>query len=144
MLRRDGADSCATDTCEANVRSDSSAGILHSAARLSRVLTGQSELVLDSQVPTRDELAQDGSQDIDELGLYLHIPFCRQICPYCPYNKELYSSEAAERYAAAVTQEIDFYADIVGQPSGDVLVHRRGYPDHHAETWLGRDTGPRA
>ena len=29
-------------------------------------------------------------QDIDSFGLYLHIPFCRQICPYCPYNKELY------------------------------------------------------
>jgi oxygen-independent coproporphyrinogen-3 oxidase len=43
----------------------------------------------------------------------LHIPFCRQICPYCPYNKELYSSAAAGRYAAAIKQEIDLYADIV-------------------------------
>jgi oxygen-independent coproporphyrinogen-3 oxidase len=27
---------------------------------------------------------------VGELGIYLHIPFCRQICPYCPYNKEIY------------------------------------------------------
>ncbi|MGD0016053.1 MAG: coproporphyrinogen-III oxidase family protein [Verrucomicrobiia bacterium] len=53
-------------------------------------------------------------QDIDSLGLYLHIPFCRQICPYCPYNKELYHPAVAERYAEAVLREIDRYADIVG------------------------------
>lgn len=30
--------------------------------------------------------------EIERLGLYLHIPFCRQICPYCPYNKELFQA----------------------------------------------------
>jgi len=77
------------------------------------LLTGQSELALDCRVPTRRELGKR-FEDIDELGLYLHIPFCRQICPYCPYNKELYSSEAAVRYAGALKQELDSYADLVG------------------------------
>src|SRR5690349_10200674 len=54
-------------------------------------------------------------QDIESLGLYLHIPFCRQICPYCPYNKEIYRAAVAERYAEAVVQEIDRYAAIVGR-----------------------------
>jgi oxygen-independent coproporphyrinogen-3 oxidase len=53
-------------------------------------------------------------RDIDSLGLYLHIPFCRQICPYCPYNKELFRAAVAERYADAVLREIDQYAAIVG------------------------------
>ena len=53
-------------------------------------------------------------QGIDSLGLYLHIPFCRQICPYCPYNKELYHPAVAERYTEAVLREIDRYAEIVG------------------------------
>ena len=52
---------------------------------------------------------------IDHLGLYLHIPFCRQICPYCPYNKELFQRAAAERYTNAVLQEIDHYTAIVGK-----------------------------
>jgi oxygen-independent coproporphyrinogen-3 oxidase len=47
------------------------------------------------------------------LGLYLHIPFCRQICPYCPYNKEIYHPEAAERYAQAVKKEIDLYSGLM-------------------------------
>lgn len=54
-------------------------------------------------------------QDIADVGLYLHIPFCRQICPYCPYNKELFRAAVAERYADAVLHEIDRYAPIVGQ-----------------------------
>jgi oxygen-independent coproporphyrinogen-3 oxidase len=53
-------------------------------------------------------------QDVESLGLYLHIPFCRQICPYCPYNKELFLSNVAERYAQAVRCEIDRYAALVG------------------------------
>lgn len=52
--------------------------------------------------------------EIDHLGLYLHIPFCRQICPYCPYNKELFQAAAAERYTNAVLQEIDHYAALIG------------------------------
>jgi coproporphyrinogen III oxidase-like Fe-S oxidoreductase len=80
---------------------------------LSRALAGQTELVLNDKTPTRDELGRR-FEGVNELGLYLHIPFCRQICPYCPYNKEFFRLEVARRYAAAVTKEIDFYADIVG------------------------------
>ena len=53
-------------------------------------------------------------EGIDSLGLYLHVPFCRQICPYCPYNKELFDAALAERYTQAVLMEIDRYATIVG------------------------------
>jgi oxygen-independent coproporphyrinogen-3 oxidase len=53
-------------------------------------------------------------RDIDELGLYLHVPFCRHICPYCPYNKEIYDSEVAKSYVDAVKKEIDIYAELIG------------------------------
>ncbi len=42
-----------------------------------------------------------------ELGLYVHIPFCRSICSFCPYCKELYDQEKAALYRAALLQEID-------------------------------------
>lgn len=80
---------------------------------LSRALTKKREIALENRAPSREELS-GRFEGIDQLGIYLHVPFCRQICPYCPYNKEIYSPDMAERYARAVTKEIDFYADIVG------------------------------
>lgn len=44
--------------------------------------------------------------DCPGLGLYVHIPFCRSICNFCPYCKERYTPQAAEAYTAALLQEI--------------------------------------
>jgi len=30
-------------------------------------------------------------QECSGLGLYIHIPFCRQLCSFCPYCKQLYT-----------------------------------------------------
>lgn len=42
-------------------------------------------------------------------GLYLHVPFCRSICPYCPYNKVLYRPEVVPRYFEALREELRRY-----------------------------------
>ncbi|MBN1571149.1 MAG: radical SAM protein [Acidobacteria bacterium] len=76
-----------------------------------RLLSGQSELALAGKEP----VLQQRFQQIKELGLYLHIPFCDQICPYCPYNKELYRPDSAAKYTRAVLKEIDTYADMMGK-----------------------------
>jgi coproporphyrinogen III oxidase-like Fe-S oxidoreductase len=78
--------------------------------QLKRLLTKQSTVALESKIL----LLESRFQDIDEFGLYLHIPFCRQICPYCPYNKEIYHPEVAERYTSAVKKEIDIYSKLIG------------------------------
>ena len=79
----------------------------------SRLLMRESQIVLQHDVPSRKELEKK-FLDIDELGLYLHIPFCKQICPYCPYNKEIFDTETGHRYADAVKKEIDIYSAIIG------------------------------
>jgi oxygen-independent coproporphyrinogen-3 oxidase len=74
--------------------------------QLKALMMGREEIALVDSVPNLD-----GRFDrVDSLGLYLHIPFCRQICPYCPYNKEIYCPETARHYAQAVIKEIDLYA----------------------------------
>jgi len=78
--------------------------------QLRRLLTKESYVALESKVPS----LEGRFRDIDEFGLYLHIPFCRQICPYCPYNKEIYHPEVAERYTDAVKKEIDIYSELIG------------------------------
>jgi oxygen-independent coproporphyrinogen-3 oxidase len=45
-------------------------------------------------------------QDCGQLGLYVHIPFCKSICGFCPYCKVLYSEEACDRYIDALIREI--------------------------------------
>lgn len=44
--------------------------------------------------------------DCDNLGLYVHIPFCEKICSFCPYCKVLYSKETCDAYIDALLQEI--------------------------------------
>lgn len=40
------------------------------------------------------------------LGLYVHVPFCKSICSFCPYCKVVYSREKCDRYLDALLREI--------------------------------------
>lgn len=82
--------------------------------RVRKLLTGESSMVLRNTVPSHEAL-EAKFREIDEFGLYLHVPFCRQICPYCPYNKEIYHPQTAARYTEAVKKEIDIYAGLTGR-----------------------------
>ena len=44
--------------------------------------------------------------ECENLGLYVHIPFCRSICAFCPYCKTLYSQELCRRYIDSLLREI--------------------------------------
>ena len=44
--------------------------------------------------------------DCQGLGLYVHIPFCRKVCDFCPYCKVVYEKEKCNRYIDALLQEI--------------------------------------
>ena len=44
------------------------------------------------------------------IGLYLHIPFCRQRCDFCAFYLELYREPAAEAFLHALEEEIRLQA----------------------------------
>lgn len=44
--------------------------------------------------------------DAKNLGLYIHIPFCRSLCEFCPYCKTAYRKDLAEAYVEALKKEI--------------------------------------
>ena len=46
-------------------------------------------------------------ESLDEIGLYVHIPFCRTLCSFCPYLKEVYDKNKAFYYKEALLKEID-------------------------------------
>ncbi len=81
--------------------------------QIRKLLTKESNMTLENRLPSYESL-ESKFQDISEFGLYLHIPFCEQICPYCPYNKEIYHPEVAKMYTRAVKKEIDFYSGLFG------------------------------
>ena len=45
-------------------------------------------------------------KNLDNLGLYVHIPFCKNICSFCPYCKEIYTKEKCDAYIDYLIKEI--------------------------------------
>lgn len=48
--------------------------------------------------------------EVKEIGLYIHIPFCRQKCYYCDFVSFANRDDMIERYVNCVKQEIIQYA----------------------------------
>jgi len=46
---------------------------------------------------------------LGNIDLYLHIPFCKSLCPYCPYNRIKYDKNLVGPYTKAVLKEIEQY-----------------------------------
>lgn len=77
-----------------------------------RKLTGEDQFVMENISPSDNDL-HHRFQDINKMGIYLHIPFCTGICPYCPYNKEIFREEVCQNYVNAVIKEIDSYLPFI-------------------------------
>lgn len=45
-------------------------------------------------------------ENTQQLGLYIHIPFCRSLCSFCPYCKVRYNYELCSRYIDSLIEEI--------------------------------------
>ena len=60
--------------------------------------------------PDIDESAVVGKGGAgDEISLYIHIPFCRTLCPFCCFNRYLFKEDAARRYFQSLRKELDLY-----------------------------------
>jgi len=51
---------------------------------------------------------------LERTSLYLHVPFCRNCCPYCPYTRIPYDPALVEPYTRAAIAEVDWWADTIG------------------------------
>lgn len=45
-------------------------------------------------------------KECENLGLYVHIPFCKNICSFCPYCKVKYNEDLANTYIDSLIKEI--------------------------------------
>ncbi len=64
------------------------------------------------------------------LGLYLHIPFCRQRCDFCAFYLEIYRNGRANAFIAALRREIRLYGaqDLVATHSIQSIYFGGGTP----------------
>ena len=51
---------------------------------------------------------------IERTSLYLHVPFCRHACPYCPYTKIRYDEALLDGFTNAALSEVDWWAQAAG------------------------------
>ena len=58
-----------------------------------------------------EETVPEFPSSFGDIGLYVHIPFCRQICPFCPYNKALVCGQDLDAYERAVKKEIQTHQE---------------------------------
>lgn len=45
------------------------------------------------------------------LPLYVHIPFCKSLCPFCSFNRYLFKEDHARAYYASLWEELELYLD---------------------------------
>ncbi|MDQ7093261.1 coproporphyrinogen-III oxidase family protein [Desulfosporosinus sp. PR] len=64
----------------------------------------------------------------EELGLYIHVPFCQKICHFCPYNRTLYKLEQAERYCKALLKELGLHKPFLQGKKIDSIYFGGGTP----------------
>ncbi|MBN2299485.1 MAG: coproporphyrinogen III oxidase family protein [Deltaproteobacteria bacterium] len=48
----------------------------------------------------------------EPVHLYVHIPFCVQLCPYCSFHRVSYDQGLARQYFHALKQELQMYHDL--------------------------------
>ncbi len=70
-------------------------------------------------VPTPSELAASLP---GPPGLYVHIPLCTTLCPFCPYNKVRYDDSTASSYLSRLRFELDLWRDAVPGPYPSLYV----------------------
>ncbi|UII27570.1 radical SAM protein [Fulvivirga maritima] len=94
---------------------------LHSKTNSADIDTKPLNLSERMEVPTREEFYtnypfykywnsenNESLQMLKPINIYIHIPFCIQICDYCFYNKELIKSkDQVDEYVMYLCQEIE-------------------------------------
>jgi len=79
---------------------------------LNRFYRGITRSVLNFDAPGTAALPPGTCTDPEGSLLYIHIPFCESLCPYCSFHRYGFEERPARRYFAALRQELQLYKDL--------------------------------
>ena len=71
---------------------------------LTNLVKGMTKRHLDLQ-PTDEHFFPDPKPDTKYM-LYLHVPFCQVLCPYCSFNRYVFHEDIARTYFKNLRREM--------------------------------------
>lgn len=72
--------------------------------------------------------------NLDGIGWYVHMPFCRRLCPYCSFRSLRLTPDKVRPYLEAIKKEILIYRDKLGKTKVGDIYFGGGTP---SLTWQG-------
>ena len=72
------------------------------------------------------------------IGIYLHIPFCAHICPYCDFNTYAGQEGLIPAYLTAVEREIAWHGEAYAGQQAGTIFFGGGTPSLLAPAEIGR------
>ncbi|HEU5434226.1 MAG TPA: radical SAM family heme chaperone HemW [Thermomicrobiales bacterium] len=74
----------------------------------------------------------------DAFGIYLHIPFCAHICPYCDFNTYSGQESLIPRYVDALVADVEHFAAAVAGRRAATIFFGGGTPSLLPAADIGR------
>ncbi len=79
---------------------------------------------------THSDIEYPKYQNGKKLLLYIHIPFCEELCPYCSFNRFKFNENIAKDYFQSLKKEIllykklgfDFYSSYIGGGTPTIMI----------------------
>jgi coproporphyrinogen III oxidase-like Fe-S oxidoreductase len=56
-------------------------------------------------------ITPSGLGEYTEPSLYIHIPFCKSLCPFCCFNRYLFDEGIARQYFRSLRRELEIYIE---------------------------------
>lgn len=63
-------------------------------------------------VPDPESGTEPETETGTEAGLYIHVPFCTSVCPYCDFAVTLAGEERRRAWVDGVVREAEMYSDV--------------------------------
>jgi oxygen-independent coproporphyrinogen-3 oxidase len=79
--------------------------------------------ILHSGTASQNRLFDAPAQEDDQFGIYVHIPFCSHVCPYCDFNTYAGQSARIPAYVDAVVRETAQWANqFLGRSAASIFI----------------------